>query len=87
MGTKKTEEAKELISKALKGRLFSTESKTKMQEVAKLRQGIKTFFLVKVILLKKELEFLLQNLLLLKLQMLRWAHTKLLEVMHKQLNI
>jgi group I intron endonuclease len=44
LGTKQTEEAKELISKALKGRLFSTESKTKMQEVVKLRQGIKTSF-------------------------------------------
>jgi group I intron endonuclease len=47
LGTKQTEEAKELISKALKGRLFSKESKTKMQEVAKLRQGIKTSFFSK----------------------------------------
>ena len=44
LGTKQTEQTKKLISKALKGRLFSKESKTKMQEVAKLRQGIKTSF-------------------------------------------
>ena len=43
-GSKQTEETKQLISKALKGRVFSDISKVKMQEAAKLRQGIKTFF-------------------------------------------
>lgn len=43
-GTKQVESTKELIRRALKNRIFSEESKVKMQEMAKLRQGRKTSF-------------------------------------------
>jgi group I intron endonuclease len=43
-GTKQSKKAKQLISKALKGRIFLEESKAKMQAAVKLRQGIETSF-------------------------------------------
>jgi group I intron endonuclease len=44
LGTKQIEKTKELIRRALKNRIFSEESKTKMQKMAKLRIGKKTSF-------------------------------------------
>ncbi len=43
-GIEQTKKAKQSISKALKGRIFSVESKVKMQEVAKLHRDTKTYF-------------------------------------------
>ena len=44
LGTKQTKKSKQLISKALKGRIFSKESKAKMQAAIKLPQVIETSF-------------------------------------------
>lgn len=47
-GAKQSEETKQLISRALKGRTFSDEFKTKLRIAFKLRRGTKTSFFGKI---------------------------------------